>query len=43
MVNLGYTKSDAFRVINSILSESIDDGKPSIEKIIPLALKKLSK
>ena len=43
MVNLGYTKSDAFRVINSILSESIHDGKPSIEKIIPLALKKLSK
>ena len=43
IVNLGYTKSDAFKVVNSILSESIDDGKPSIEKIIPLALKKLSK
>ncbi len=43
IVNLGYTKSDAFKVVNSILSESIDEGKPSIEKIIPLALKKLSK
>ncbi len=43
IVNLGYSKSDAFKVVNSILSESVDNAKLTIEKIIPLALKKLSK
>ena len=43
IVNLGYSKSDVFLVVNSIYSEINDDEKLSIEKIIPLALKKLSK
>tara|TARA_B100001057_G_scaffold498643_1_gene606389 strand:+ start:1173 stop:1805 length:633 start_codon:yes stop_codon:yes gene_type:complete len=43
IVNLGYSKSDVFLVVNSIYSEIDDDEKLSIEKIIPLALKKLSK
>ena len=43
MVNLGYSKSDVFLAVNSILNEIDNDEKLSIEKIIPLALKKLSK
>ena len=43
IVNLGYSKSDVFLVVNSICNEIDDDEKLSIEKIIPLALKKLSK
>ncbi len=43
LVNLGYSKSDVFLVVNSIFDEINDDEKLSIEKIIPLALKKLSK
>ena len=43
IVNLGYSKSDVFLVVNSICNEIGDDEKLSIEKIIPLALKKLSK
>ena len=42
IVNLGYSKSDVFLVVNSICNE-INNEKLSIEKIIPLALKKLSK
>ncbi len=43
IVNLGYSKSDVFLVVNSICSEIDNEEKLSIEKIIPLALKKLSK
>ena len=43
IVNLGYSKSDVFLVVNSIFNEIDNDEIPSIEKIIPLALKKLSK
>ena len=43
IVNLGYYKSDVFLVVNSICNEIDNDQKLSIEKIIPLALKKLSK
>ena len=43
IVNLGYSKSDVFLVVNSICNELDNDKKLSIEKIIPLALKKLSK
>ena len=43
IVNLGYSKSDVFLVVNSICNEINKDEKLSIEKIIPLALKKLSK
>ena len=43
IVNLGYSKSDVFLVVNSIFNEIDNDEKLSIEKIIPLALKKLSK
>ena len=43
IVNLGYSKSDVFLVVNSIFNENNNDEKLSIEKIIPLALKKLSK
>ncbi|MDC3063717.1 Holliday junction branch migration protein RuvA [Alphaproteobacteria bacterium] len=43
IVNLGYSKSDVFLVVNSICNEIDYEKKLSIEKIIPLALKKLSK
>ena len=43
IVNLGYSKSDVFLVVNSICNENKNDEMLSIEKIIPLALKKLSK
>ena len=43
LINLGYSKSDVFLVVNSICNEINNDEKLSIEKIIPLALKKLSK
>ena len=43
IVNLGYSKSDVFLVVNSICNEIDNDEKLSIEKIIPLALKRLSK
>ena len=43
IVNLGYSKSDVFLVVNSIYNEIDKDEQLSIEKIIPLALKKLSK
>ena len=43
IVNLGYSKSDVFLVVNSICNEINNDEKLTIEKIIPLALKKLSK
>ena len=43
IVNLGYSKSEVFLVVNSIFNENNNDEMPSIEKIIPLALKKLSK
>ena len=43
IVNLGYSKSDVFLVVTSICNEIDNDEKLSIEKIIPLALKKLSK
>ncbi len=43
IVNLGYSKSDVFLVVNSICNEIDDDEKLSIEKIITLALKKMSK
>ena len=43
IVNLGYSKSDVFLVVNSICNEIDNEEKLSIEKIIPLALKKLSK
>ncbi len=43
IVNLGYSKSDVFLVVNSICNEIDNHEKLSIEKIIPLALKKLSK
>ena len=43
IVNLGYSKSDVFLVVNSIYNEIDNEEKLSIEKIIPLALKKLSK
>ena len=43
IVNLGYSKSDVFLVVTSICDEIDNDEKLSIEKIIPLALKKLSK
>ena len=43
LVNLGYSKSDVFLVVSSIFNENNNDEKLSIEKIIPLALKKLSK
>ena len=43
LVNLGYSKSDVFLVVNSICNEINNDEKLSIEKIIPLALKQLSK
>ena len=43
IVNLGYSKSDVFLVVNSIFNENNNDEMLSIEKIIPLALKKLSK
>ena len=43
IVNLGYSKSDVFLVVNSICNEIENNEKLSIEKIIPLALKKLSK
>tara|TARA_Y100000589_G_C27080107_1_gene599228 strand:- start:88 stop:726 length:639 start_codon:yes stop_codon:yes gene_type:complete len=43
IVNLGYSKSDVYLVVNSIYNENSENEKLSIEKIIPLALKKLSK
>ena len=43
IVNLGYSKSDVFLAVNSICNENNNDEILSIEKIIPLALKKLSK
>ena len=43
IVNLGYSKSDVFLVVNSICNEIDNDEKLSIEKIITLALKKMSK
>lgn len=43
IVNLGYSKSDVFLAVNSICNEIDNNKKLSIEKIIPLALKKLSK
>ena len=43
IVNLGYSKSDVFLAVNLICNEIDNDKKLSIEKIIPLALKKLSK
>ena len=43
IVNLGYSKSDVFLAVNAICNEIDNDKKLSIEKIIPLALKKLSK
>ena len=43
IVNLGYSKSDVFLAVNSVCNEIDNDQKLSIEKIIPLALKKLSK
>ena len=43
IVNLGYSKSDVFLVVNSICNEIDKDEQISIEKIIPLALKQLSK
>ncbi len=43
MVNLGYSKSDVFLVVNSLYKEIDNNENISIEKIIPLALKKLSK
>ena len=43
LINLGYSKSDVFLVVNSICNEINNDEKLSIEKIIPLALKELSK
>ena len=43
IVNLGYSKSDVFLAVNSICNEIDNDEKLTIEKIIPLALKKLSK
>ena len=43
IVNLGYPKSDVFLAVNSVCNEIDNDEKLSIEKIIPLALKKLSK
>ena len=43
IVNLGYSKSDVFLVVNSICNEIDKNENLSIEKIIPLALKKLSK
>ena len=43
IVNLGYSKSDVFLVVTSICNEIDNDEKLTIEKIIPLALKKLSK
>ena len=43
IVNLGYSKSDVFLVVNSICNEINNDEKLSIKKIIPLALKELSK
>ena len=43
IVNLGYSKSDVFLAVNSIFNEIDNNKKLSIEKIIPLALKKLSK
>ena len=43
IVNLGYSKSDVFLVVNSICNEIDKDEQLSIETIIPLALKKLSK
>ena len=45
IVNLGYSRSDAYKAINLIKDEfknSKNDDKISIEKIVPLALKKLS-
>ena len=45
IVNLGYFRSDAYKAVNLIKEEfknSKNDDKISIEKIIPLALKKLS-
>ena len=43
IVNLGYSKSDVFYIVNSICNEIENDEKLSIEKIITIALKKLSK
>ena len=43
IVNLGYSKSEVFLAVNSICNEINNNEKLSIEKIIPLALKKLSK
>ena len=43
IVNLGYSKSDVFLAVNSICNEFDKNENLSIEKIIPLALKKLSK
>jgi len=45
IVNLGYFRSDAYKAVNLVKEEfknSKNDDKISIEKIIPLALKKLS-
>tara|TARA_B100000700_G_C14675579_1_gene682927 strand:- start:95 stop:748 length:654 start_codon:yes stop_codon:yes gene_type:complete len=45
IVNLGYSRSDAFKAVMNVKKEFNRDGKmidPSIEKIIPLALKNLS-
>ena len=45
IVNLGYSKSDAYKAVNLIKDEfknSKNDDKISVEKIVPLALKKLS-
>ena len=43
IVNLGYSKSDVYLAVNSIYNENSNVEKLTIEKIIPLALKKLSK
>ena len=45
IVNLGYSRSDAYKAVNLIKDEfknSKNDDKISVEKIVPLALKKLS-
>ena len=46
IVNLGYTRSEAFKAVMNVKRELNKDGNmidTSVEKIIPLALKKLSK
>ena len=45
IVNLGYTRSDAFKAVMNVKQELIRENENfniSIEKIIPIALKKLS-